>query len=101
MKLAYTAGPYRSDTIHGTVNNIRAAERVAIKYWKSGYAVICPHKNSSLLDGACPDSVWLAGDLEMLSRCDTIIMIPGWEHSAGAKKELEAAVGWGKEVIYE
>lgn len=34
QKLAYIAGPYRADTIHGIVQNIRKAEAVAIKYWK-------------------------------------------------------------------
>jgi len=66
MKVAYISGPYRAATVHGVVENIRRAERVALKYWQLGYAVICPHTNTALFDGAAPDDVWLAGDLELL-----------------------------------
>ncbi len=31
MKLAFIAGAYRADTIHGIVENIRKAEAVAIE----------------------------------------------------------------------
>jgi len=101
MKIAYIAGPYRSNTINGVVQNIRKAERVAIKYWKKGYFAYCPHKNTSLLDGVLPDEVWLKGNLEMLSRCDVIIMVKGWRNSEGAKAELKFAVKKGLGVIYE
>ena len=91
MKVVYIAGPYRADTPHGIVENIRRAEDVAITYWRRGYAVICPHKNTALLDGACPDETWLKGDLELLRRCDIIVMMKGYEHSTGARAELQEA----------
>ena len=62
MPLAYVAGPYRSDSGHGIYQNIRRAEKVALKLWRLGFSVICPHKNTEHFDGACPDDVWLAGD---------------------------------------
>ena len=101
MKVAYIAGPYRSDTISGVVENIRKAEKVAIKYWKKGYAVICPHKNTALLDGVCDDNVWLKGDIEILKRCDVIVMMEGWETSSGALAELVFAKTNGIEYIYD
>ena len=101
MKVAYIVGPYRSKTVHGIVENIRRAEAIAIKYWQFGYAVICPHKNTALFDGLAPDHVWLDGDIEILKRCDVIVMTPGWENSSGSKAELEIAKQLGKEIIYE
>lgn len=101
MKVAYIAGPYRSATVHGIVENIRRAEKYALEYWLKGYAVICPHKNTALMDGAAPDSVWLEGDLELLKRSDVVVMIPGWVNSRGATAELAEALRLGKEVIYE
>jgi len=92
MKLVYLAGAYRSSTIHGTVENIRRAEAVAIELWKRGYAVICPHMNSALLDGVVDDSVFLAGGIEMLKRCDILVMMDGWEDSKGSNAELEEAL---------
>lgn len=88
MKLAYVAGPYRADSESGVVANIRAAEEVAIELWKHGYAVICPHKNTALFGGLCPDEVWLKGDLVMLERCDLVVLVPGWERSSGTKAEF-------------
>lgn len=88
MKVAYTAGPYRSPVgAYGVARNIRAAEEVAVELWRMGYAVICPHKNTAFFDGAADDSVWLEGDLELLSRSDLVVMVPGWESSAGATEE--------------
>jgi hypothetical protein len=101
LKIAYTAGPYRAPTPRGIVENIRKAEAVALKYWLKGYAVICPHKNTALFDGAAPDSVWLEGDLKILARCDVIVMVPGWRESKGAIAELSYAKAQGLDIIYE
>jgi len=101
MILVYVAGPYRAKTPRGIVENIRKAEAVAIKYWKRGYAVICPHLNTALLDGVAPDEVWLKGDLEMLGRCDIIVMMRGWENSKGATAEHNYAKEMGIQVIYD
>ncbi|MEW5804688.1 MAG: DUF1937 family protein [bacterium] len=101
MKVAYIAGPYRASTPHGIVKNIRAAEAVSLKYWQQGFAVICPHKNTALLDGVFSDTLWLEGGLTILSRCDTIIMMSGWENSEGARKEHEFALNHGIEIIYD
>ena len=101
MKLAYIAGPYRAETPSGIVKNIRNAEAVAIKYWQKGYAVICPHKNTALFDGLCPDETWLDGDIEILKRCDLVVMATGWRNSAGSIYEHETAILNGIEVIEE
>jgi len=57
-----------------------------------GYAVICPHKNTALYDGLCDDKIWLEGDIEILSRCDLMVTVPGWEMSEGCKKEFAFAM---------
>lgn len=101
MRVAYIAGPYRASTIAGVVANIRAAEAVAAKYWRLGYAVHCPHKNSGLMDGICSDDVWLNGGLEILRRCDTIVMMENYIDSEGSVDELEVARLQGLEVIFE
>jgi hypothetical protein len=101
LKLAFISGPYRADTVVGIVENIRRAEAVAKKYWLLGYVVICPHMNTALFDGLLPDEAWLMGALEILVRCNTIVMMEGWEDSSGAKEELRYAKKWDKEIIYE
>lgn len=101
MKVVYIAGKYRSKSVYGIKENIDKAEKVAIKYWKLGYAVICPHKNTAFFDGAAPDSVWLMGDLEFIRRSDVVVMMTGWKNSVGATKEHDLAIKLRKEVIYE
>jgi Domain of unknown function (DUF4406) len=88
MKLIYLAGPYRATTEWALVQNIRNAEALALEVWKLGVACICPHKNTALLGGACDDTVWLEGDLEMLRRCDAVICTTDWQRSEGARNEV-------------
>jgi hypothetical protein len=101
MKLAYIAGPYRTGHGRTVFENIQAARAVAVKYWKLGYAVICPHSNTAFFDGLCPDDTWIEGDLEMLRRCDVVVMMKSWRQSAGARKEFRLACRLKKEIIEE
>ncbi len=101
MKLIYIAGPYRADTPAGVDKNIEAARKEAIYWWKQGYAVFCPHTNSGHMAGECPESIFLDGDLEILRRCDIIVMLDGWKHSEGATAEREAAIDHGLEIKYQ
>lgn len=101
MLVAYIAGPYRADSHYGIHQNIASAEAVAMKYWRLGYAVICPHKNTAHFDGAMPDETWLKGDLEILKRCDVIVMMRGYKCSDGALAELKYARQHGLKIILD
>ncbi len=101
MKVAYIAGPYRAGTYEGMVRNIRHAKRVAEKYWKLGYAVICPHMNSAHLDGLVPDEVFLSAGLEMVRRSNVVVAMATWAASEGATKEIELADELEIEVVYD
>lgn len=70
-------------------------------YRKLGYAVFCPHMNSALMDGTMPDDYWMNEDLEILHRCDAIVMLKDWEQSEGARIEHQKAVDWELSVIYD
>ena len=91
-KVIYIAGPYRAKTEWEVKQNIDRAEAVSLKYWKAGYAVFCPHKNSAFMGGSCPDETWLEGGLEILKRCDGIVMMEGWRESKGSGGELDQAM---------
>lgn len=110
MLTVYIAGPYRPRKWWQKLpvvkwffilRNIRRARKVGLGYWKLGYATIIPHSNTALFDGKAPDSVWLEGDLELLKRCDIVVMMDGWQESLGAVDEHEAAKKWGKCIIYD
>lgn len=91
MKVIYIAGPYRASTERGIIENIRKAEAVAIKVWQAGHVALCPHMNTRLFGGLCPDEVWLKGDLELLRRCDGMVLVSGWECSQGVLAEIRLA----------
>ena len=91
MKVIYVAGAYRASTLRGILENIRKAEELAMEVWKADHVALCPHLNTRLMDGIVPDQNFLDGDIEMLKRCDGIIMVPGWSISTGAVKELRVA----------
>jgi hypothetical protein len=98
--VAYLAGPYRDPRgAYWVRENIRAAVRVALQLWQHGLPCLCPHLNTSLWDGAGPDGLWLRGDLIMLSRCDLVILGPGWQHSPGTQAERAKADQIGIPVL--
>jgi hypothetical protein len=100
VKLVYVAGPYRANDNWLIAQNIRRAEALSLEVWKMGCACICPHANTANFQGAAPDSVWLEGDLEMLRRCDAILMTPDWTTSSGAKAERRFALDLPIPVLY-
>lgn len=103
MKVIYVAGKYRGKSWNEVWENIMHSRTEARKLWLQGWAVICPHANSILMDGAKgeTDGVFLEGDLEILKRCNAIYLLKGWEGSEGAKDELGLAQKEGLEILYE
>lgn len=103
MKVVYIAGPFRAkDGSHWKQErNIRHAEEVALMVWKRGEVALCPHLNTRNFQGEGDDRIWLEGDLELLKRCDAILMLNGWENSSGATHEYQVAMGLGLEVLFE
>lgn len=99
MKLIYVAGPFRGANSWENENNIRRAETLSLEVWRLGAAVICPHANTRFFNGAAPDKVWLDGDIEILRRCDAIIVTPDWRKSSGARAEVEFAIEHGIPVF--
>lgn len=101
MKLVYVAGPYGQKTalngvgnIKGVDENIHQARKIAIELWEMGYAVICPHLNTSHFEIDCKldHAGYLKGDLEIIKRCDMVVMTPDWMESRGATMEYDHAM---------
>lgn len=92
LRVIYIAGPFRGKNAWEIENNIRRAEEVAFKVWEAGFVAVCPHANTRYFNGALPDTVWLPGYIDLLLRCDAVVMVPGFARSSGAMKELQTAV---------
>jgi nucleoside 2-deoxyribosyltransferase len=92
MKVIYIAGPFRAANAWGIEQNIRRAEALALEVWRLGAACICPHTNTRFFQNAAPDDVWLKGDIEIMLRCDAVLLTDDWERSSGARAEVAAAL---------
>jgi len=90
--IAYVAGPYRAKTRIGVILNIIRARTVAVELWNMGLAVICPHSNTALFDGRISDKAVLAGDIEILKRCDIVVCQGKWWESKGTMDERAIAI---------
>jgi len=105
MKVAYVAGPYRGRDEFEVHDHIANARWAAIELWNKGYAVLCPHTNTANFEHygrkyAIRDWVWLEGGLELLRRCDVLVMLPGWEYSEGSRKEMALAEELGMDIYF-
>lgn len=47
------------------------------------------------MEGAATDEQFLAGTLELMRRCDAVILVPGWSTSEGTKAEIAEAMRIG------
>jgi hypothetical protein len=96
--LVYVSGPYTGDIDA----NIERAAQVAAELWEMGHVVICPHTNTAHFEERCNATYehYLKGDLVILSVCDVVVMLEGWQESRGAVAERNHAVEWGIPVYY-
>jgi|GEM_PF-1835611 len=98
-KVIYLAGPYRADTAWQVHQNIQRAERVAARMLTNGLVPLCPHKNTAYMDGVVSDDTIIDGCLALVTRCDALFLMEGWQESEGALKEKEHAEKHGLPVF--
>lgn len=91
--IVYISGPYSPTPTSSIENHIATARRVAIEMWEGGYTTICPHLNTAHFekDCKCDYDAYILGDLEILARCDAVVLLPGWRESVGAQEEASFA----------
>lgn len=99
MKLIYVAGPFRGDNAWEVENNIRRAESLALQVWRLGAAALCPHANTRFFGNALCSIDKQTGDIEILRRCDAVILTEYWRRSSGARAEVAEAYNRGLPVF--
>ena len=99
MKVIYIAGKYRGPTPWAIEQNIRAAEDMAARVIQLGMMPLCPHANTRHMEGLADDQFFLDGTMELLRRCDAVVLVPNWRDSAGARGEVTEAQRLGMPVF--
>lgn len=99
MTVVYIAGPFRARTSWGIAENIRAAERLGLEVARNGMMPLIPHANTAHFHGELPDQFFLNGTMELLRRCDAVMLTPNWAVSSGARGEVDEAERLGIPVF--
>lgn len=100
MTLIYLAGKY---SVGDREANIQAAYDMAVQLWDVGFAVLSPVLNSARMEESCKAADYesfLEGDLRMLTGCDALFLLPGWQESPGARIEHLVAKALDIPVFY-
>jgi nucleoside 2-deoxyribosyltransferase len=100
--LVYVAGPYIAPTHDGISKNIKNAREVAIVLWECGFTAITPHLNTAHfeVDAELKNEQYVQGDLEIVARCDAVVVLPNYEKSVGTGIEIAFANEHGIPVYY-
>jgi nucleoside 2-deoxyribosyltransferase len=91
LQVVYIAGPYRGPTAWRIAENIRDAERAALEVARAGFVPLCPHSMTAHFHGELTEEYWLAATLELMRRCDAVLLVGDWKGSAGATAERAEA----------
>jgi nucleoside 2-deoxyribosyltransferase len=100
MRLIYIAGPFRSANDNGVEANIRRAEALGLEVAKLGASPVIPHANTRSLHHHVPESFMLEATLELMRRCDALVLVEGWQDSQGTRDEMCEAHFLGLPVFY-
>jgi hypothetical protein len=90
----YLSGPMSGYENH----NYEAFHTAAKRIRDSGFDVLCPAENFNG-DTSLSYDVYMRQDLVLVSICDAIAVLPGWEKSGGALCEIHAALTIGLPVF--
>lgn len=98
---AYLSGPITAKHGFTVEENVASAVKVYLDCLRRGIPAFCPH-----LSGAFPSAflvdyeVWLAYDFAVIERCTHVLMLPRWETSDGAVREMDFAKQLGRTVVF-
>lgn len=92
---------YISGAITGTDNFMERFAKAEKKLSEQGYSVVNPAKVNAQLPSDTDYEDYMKMSFCMLSMCDAIYLLRGFEKSRGAKRELEFAKSEDMEIMYE
>lgn len=91
-KVLYVAGPFRADSEQLIQANVERARAVGMFLRKLGAYPVIPHLNTGFFFGlGFPEEQTLTGCVELVRRCDGVVLQGAWWKSTGTRLEYNAA----------
>lgn len=87
IPLIYVAGPFSAPNRASVDLHIQHAVEFGLRVARAGGMPVVPHANTSHPDYEHEQSYefWISGTAKLMTRCDGVLLIPGWEGSRGAR----------------
>lgn len=101
MKVIYIAGPFRARDAWAVKCNVHRAEQMANEVAAIGAMPLTPHSIGAHFDGTHTPEFWLAGTLELLRRCDAVLVLENFEQSTGTRGEIREADRLGIPIYFD
>jgi hypothetical protein len=100
MRIVYIAGRYSGNTLDEVARNIDEARTVALMLAERRIPFLCTILQTAHFDSLLAESdpgygYWIQCSLEVVKRCDAVFLVPNWQQSNGARKEVEYARAYG------
>ena len=92
---------YISGAITGTSDFRERFLKAETKLIGYGYETVNPARLNDIMPKDATHDEYMRLSFELLSMCDTIYMLKGWEESKGANREYGFAVARGIEILME
>lgn len=99
--MVYLSGPITAKEGVSVEENVAAGLRVFLECIRLGIPAFCPQ-----LTGAFPSAhadvpydAWMRYDFAIIDRCTHVVMLPRWETSVGAQREMAYALDKGIPVL--
>ena len=91
---------YISGPITGTTDYMERFEQAEKLLKRLGYEVMNPAKvNSNMPEGTTHEE-YMKMSYAMLSMCELMMLLPGWENSKGCRMEIEHAIKQGISITF-
>lgn len=100
MKRVYVAGPYNADNVVDVLRNVRVGITSSVEAVKGGLSVFCPFLDFHYgLISELSLEDYRRNSIEWVKVSDVVLLLPGWENSAGTRDELAEASKYGIPVF--
>lgn len=92
----YISGPVTSDPDYR-----KRFQEAEDKLRMQGHDAVNPARVADIIRTDMTWDEWMSIDIGLLRVCEAIYMLPNWQSSRGANRELGFAMGAGMKIMYE